>query len=130
MESNRQKKIGGILQRDLVEILQGSLRKEGIKNLMITVTKVGVTVDLSLARVNLSVFPASKGPEILKGIKSNGPLIKHALALRVKNQLRKVPNLTFFLDESLEYIDQIDRSLKGESNPIKDPSLLENRKKR
>ena len=129
MESNRQKKIGGILQKDLVEILQGSLRNEGIKNLMISVTKVNVTVDLSIARVNLSVFPASEGPALLEGIKSNGPLIKHALALRVKNQLRKMPSLAFYLDESLEYIDQIDRSLKGEDNPIDDPSLLDKRKK-
>ncbi|WP_339888824.1 30S ribosome-binding factor RbfA [uncultured Flavobacterium sp.] len=129
METNRQKKIGALLQNDLVDILQGEIRKNGISNLIISISKVNVTTDLSVARVHLSVFPTNKAPEILAAIKTNTPLIKHDLAQRVKNQLRKVPNLTFYIDDSLDYIENIDNALKGEENPITNPDLLEKRKK-
>ncbi len=89
METNRQKKIGGVLQKDLVDILQGEIRKNGISNLVISVSKVSVTTDLSVARVHLSVFPQDKAPEILAAIRSNSILIKHDLSQRVKLQLRK-----------------------------------------
>lgn len=129
METNRQKKIGSVLQNDLVDILQGEVRKNGISNLIISVSKVSVTTDLSVAKVYLSVFPTEKGPEILAAIKSNTPLIKHDLSQRVKLQLRKVPNLTFYIDDSLDYIEKIDQALTGNVNPIENPDLLEKRKK-
>ena len=129
METNRQKKIGALLQNDLVDILQGEIRKNGISNLIISISKVNVTTDLSVARVHLSVFPTDKAPEILAAIKTNTPLIKHDLSQRVKNQLRKVPNLTFYIDDSLDYIEGIDNALKGNENPIENPDLLEKRKK-
>lgn len=129
METNRQKKIGTVLQNDLVDILQGEVRKNGITNLIISVSKVSVTTDLSIAKVYLSVFPTEKGPEILAAIKSNTPLIKHDLSQRVKLQLRKVPNLSFYIDDSLDYIEKIDKALTGEENPIENPDLLEKRKK-
>lgn len=128
IESNRQKKIAGVLQKDLVDILQGAARSGGLTNVIISVTKVNVTVDLSVAKVYLSIFPHNKGKELLEGIQSNAPLIKHELAQRVKHQLRKVPSLTFFIDDSLEYIENIEKSLKGEENPIQDPDLLDKRK--
>ncbi|MCH4552191.1 MULTISPECIES: 30S ribosome-binding factor RbfA [Aestuariibaculum] len=128
-ESQRQKKIGSVLQRDLVEVLQGAATQGGMQGVIISVSKVKVTVDLSVAKVYLSIFPNAKGKELLEGIKSNTPLIRHELAQRTKNQLRRMPNLEFFIDDSLEYIEKIDRSLKGEDNPIKDPSILDKRKK-
>ncbi|MBD0831294.1 30S ribosome-binding factor RbfA [Aestuariibaculum sediminum] len=128
-ESQRQKKIGSVLQRDLVEVLQGAATQGGMQGIIISVSKVKVTVDLSVAKVYLSIFPNAKAQELLKGIKSNTPLIRHELAQRTKNQLRRMPNLEFFIDDSLEYIEKIDRSLKGEDNPIKDPSILDKRKK-
>lgn len=129
METNRQKKIGSVLQNDLVDILQGEIRKNGITNLIISVSKVSVTTDLSVAKVYLSVFPTEKGAEILAAIKTNTPLIKHDLSQRVKLQLRKVPNLTFYIDDSLDYIEKIDKALVGDENPIENPELLEKRKK-
>jgi ribosome-binding factor A len=129
METNRQKKIGGVLQKDLVDILQGEIRKNGISNLVISVSKVTVTTDLSVARVHLSVFPQDKAPEILAAIRSNSILIKHDLSQRVKLQLRKVPNLTFFIDDSLDYIEKIDSALADKENPIENRDLLERRKK-
>lgn len=129
METNRQKKIGGVIQKDLVDILQGEIRKNGITNLIISVSKVIVTTDLSIARVYLSVFPQNKAVEILEAVKSNMPLIKHDLSQRVKLQLRKVPNLSFHIDDSLDYIEKIDNALSAQENPIEDRSLLEKRKK-
>ncbi|HUH51484.1 MAG TPA: 30S ribosome-binding factor RbfA [Flavobacterium sp.] len=129
METNRQKKIGALLQNDLVDILQGEIRKNGITNLVISVSKVSVTSDLSIAKVFLSIFPNEKAPELLAAIRSNTPLIKHDLAQRVKLQLRKVPNLVFHIDDSLEYLEGIDNALKGKENPIENRELLVRRKK-
>jgi len=130
METNRQKKMGALLQADLVDILQGEVRKNNISNLIISVSKVSVTTDLSIAKVYLSVFPTEKAGELLKAIQSNAPLIKHDLAQRVKNQLRKVPNLIFYVDDSLDYIEKIDNALKGDENPIENRELLARRKKK
>ena len=129
MESQRQKKIASVLQRDLVEVLQGAATQGGMRGILISVTKVNVTVDLSIAKVYLSIFPIDKGAELLEGIKSNAPLIKHELSQRTKHQLRRMPQLIFYIDDSLEYIDQIDKSLKRTENPIENPDLLEKRKK-
>ncbi len=129
METNRQKKIGGVLQKDLVDILQGEVRKNGVTNLVISVSKVVVTSDLSIAKVYLSVFPQDKAKGLLEAIKSNSQLIKHDLSQRVKLQLRKVPNLSFYIDDSLDYIEKIDSALSKKENPIENRDLLEKRKK-
>jgi len=100
-----------------------------MRGVLISVSKVKVTVDLSVAKVYLSIFPNNKAQELLKGIQSNTPLIRHELAQRTKHQLRRMPNLEFFVDDSLEYIDQIEKSLKGKENPIVNPDLLDQRKK-
>ncbi|MFN7100900.1 MAG: ribosome-binding factor A, partial [Flavobacterium sp.] len=83
METNRQKKIGGVIQKDLVDILQGEVRKNGVTNLVISVSKVVVTSDLSVATVHLSIFPQEKAKETLEAIKTNTNLIKHDLSQRV-----------------------------------------------
>jgi len=129
MESNRQKKIASVLQRDIVDVLQGAATQGGMKGIIISVTKVNVTVDLSVAKVYLSVFPNNKAPKILEGISANSSAIKHEIAQRTKHQLRRMPELLFFIDDSLEYIDSIERSLKGLNNPIENPDLLDKRKK-
>ncbi|MCH7523414.1 MAG: 30S ribosome-binding factor RbfA [Bacteroidetes bacterium] len=129
MESHRQKKIASVLQLDLVDVLQKAATQGGLRGVIISVTKVNVTVDLSIAKVYLSIFPVSKSKELIEGIMSNSPLIKHEIAQRTRHQLRRMPHLSFFLDDSLEYIDQINRSLKGLDNPINDPDLLDRRKK-
>jgi ribosome-binding factor A len=113
----------------LVDILQGEIRQNGISNLVISVSKVTVTTDLSVASVHLSIFPQSRAAEMLAAIKSNSPLIKHELAQRVKLQLRKVPNLVFYIDDSLDYIEKIDNALSSKENPIENRDLLERRKK-
>ena len=128
METNRQKKIGGVIQKDLVDILQGEVRKNGLANLIISVSKVTVTTDLSVATVHLSVFPQDKAKEILEAVKSNAKNIKHDLSQRVRLQLRKVPNLVFFIDDSLDYIEKIDNALANRDNPIENRELLDKRR--
>lgn len=113
-----------------MDVLQGAATKGGMRGVIISVSKVSVTADLSLAKVYLSIFPNKEAAELLKGIRSNAPLIRHELAQRTKHQLRRMPNLEFFIDDSLEYIERIDKSLKGEENPIKDADLLDKRKKK
>ena len=118
METNRQKKIAGLLQEDLGDILGRAVQSGGF-----------TTVDLTLAKVYLSVFPNERAKDIVSAIQSNSSQIKHEVAQRVRNQLRKMPELSFFLDDSLEYLSQIEHSLKGEENPIENPELLIKRKK-
>ena len=67
METNRQKKVAGVLQRDLVDVIQKALMQAGVKNIIVSVSKVNVTTDLSQAKVYLSIFPHDKASEILKG---------------------------------------------------------------
>ncbi|MGS2738885.1 30S ribosome-binding factor RbfA [Sinomicrobium sp. M5D2P17] len=129
MESNRQKKIAGVIQQDLADILQRAATDGGLHGVLISVTKVSVTVDLSVAKVYLSIFPNAKAAELIAGIQKNKAQIKHELARRTKNQLRRVPELEFLVDDSLEYIDKIEKSLKSSENPIENPDILDKRKK-
>lgn len=129
METQRQKKIGGVLQKDLADILQRAATDGGLKGTLISVSKVQVTTDLSIAKVYVAVFPYDRAHELLEGMQANKALLRHELAQRTRNQLRRVPELHFFLDDSLEYLDQIEQSLKREEDPIKNRDLLEKRKK-
>ncbi len=129
-ETNRQRKIAGVLQKDLVDVLQKAAQ-DGMKGIIISVSKVHVTSDLGVAKVYLSIFPSSERDELIKGVVSNTPLIRHEMAKRTRNQLRRMPELLFFGDDTLDYIEEIDKSLKGEdNNPIKNPDVLPKRQKR
>lgn len=129
-ETNRQRKIASVLQKDLVDVLQKAAQ-DGMQGVIISVSKVSVTPDLGVAKVYLSIFPSEKRDGIIEGVKSNAPLIRHELAQRTKNQLRRMPELLFFGDDSLDYIEEIDKSLKGEDeNPIQNPDILPKRQKR
>ncbi len=128
-ESNRQKKIAGVLQEDLANELQTMLRNAGQTGVILSVSKVSVTSDLSIAKVYVSVFPSNKAEGIVKELNVIKPSIKHRIALLVKDQLRKMPDLIFYNDDSLEYIENIEKAVKGEENPLEDPDLLPKRKK-
>ena len=128
-ETNRQKKIAGVLQKDLVDVLQKAAQ-DGMKGIIISVSKVHVTPDLGQAKVYLSIFPSEKRDELIKGITHNKVAIRHEMARRIRNQLRSMPELLFHGDDSLDYIENIDKSLRGEDeNPIENPSILPRRKK-
>ncbi|MBT8255032.1 MAG: 30S ribosome-binding factor RbfA [Bacteroidia bacterium] len=129
-ESNRQKKIAAVLQKDLASELQNEFRKSGQSGIIVSVSKVSVTVDLSLAKVYTSIFPADKADIIVKELNVIKPKIKHRIAQLTKNQLRRMPDLQFYNDDSLEYINRIEKAVKGTDDPIKDPNLLDKRKKK
>ena len=130
MESPRQKKIAALLQQEIAQLLQGAIRKEGVNNLLVSVTKVNVTVDLSIAKVYLSLFPSKEAASWLEGIQSNAFQVKHDLAQILKNELRRIPELLFFMDDSLDYIEEIDAALQSPDNPIIERDKLDKRKKK
>ena len=129
MESTRQKKIGVTLQKDLTIILQKLLKEGAMGSIIASVTKVRVSSDLSSAKVYISVFPVKNTPVIFDLISQKKSEIRNSLGILVKNQIRRVPELFYYNDNSLEHIDSIDAALKKTEDPIKDLSLLEKRKK-
>lgn len=122
MESKRQQRIAKIIQKDLAEILQGEIRRAGIRNFIISITKTYVTPDLSLARVYVSVFPSDKADASVEALRANAKLIKHAVAQRVRHQLRKMPDLEFYRDDTLDYIERIEQALKDPKDDGHKPS--------
>ncbi len=128
-ESNRQKKIAGLLQNDLATLLQKMLRDAGQTHIVLSVSKVHVTSDLSVAKVHVSVFPAKHAGAMLKEIQEMAATIRYQMAQLTRDQLRRMPELNFYLDDSLDYIEGIDNAIKGKIDPIKDPDLLGKRKK-
>ena len=127
-ETNRQKKIAGVLQNDLALVLQKMLRESGQLGIIISVSKVTVTTDLSLSKVFTSVFPPEKSDLIVKELNELKPKIKHQIAQKTKHQFRKMPDLVFYNDDSLEYINNLENAVRGKENPIKDTDLLDKRK--
>ena len=111
MTSTRQYKVSRLLQKELGHIFQ----REGnsiFAGKLITVTEVRITQDLGQARVFLSVFPAAEKEMFTKVIGEHSQHIRHELGMRIRHQLRMVPELLFFLDDSLDHIENIDRLLK------------------
>ena len=128
VESNRQKKIAGVLQNDLARVLQNMLRESGQLGIIISVSKVTVTTDLSIAKVYVSIFPAQKADNITKELNEIKSKVKHKIAQFTKHQLRKMPDLHFYNDDSLEYIENIEKAVKNKENPIDNPDILPKRK--
>lgn len=110
MESTRQAKIARLLQKELSEIFR--LQTAKTRGTIVSVSAVRVSPDLSIAKVYISVFPSSKAQEILDNIKSASKTVRYDLAQRVRFQLRKTPELAFYLDDTLDYLENIDQLLK------------------
>lgn len=111
MESTRQQKISRLVQKDLGVIFQQESRNL-FDGALITVTKVQVSKDLAIARIHLSLFMTKDKTALLDKIRSHSRDIRHLLAREVHNQLRVMPELQFYLDDSLDYIDNIEQLLK------------------
>lgn len=111
MESKRQQRISKLLQKDLGSILQTEMTHI-TRGAMVTVTKVYVTPDLFYAKVYLSVFAAKNKEEVVAQIKKHSGEIRGKLGTRVRHQLRSVPELQFFVDDSLDYIENIEKLLQ------------------
>lgn len=110
MQETRQNRIARLLQKELSLIFQSQTRM--MHGVMVSVTRTRVSPDLSICTAYLSVFPSGKGEELLKNIESNIKTIRYELGTRVHNQLRIIPELRFFIDDSLDYIERIDELLK------------------
>ena len=110
MQETRQNKIARLLQKELSLIFQQQTR--ATHGVMISVTRTKISPDLSICTAYLSVFPSEKGEEILANINTNSKQIRYELGTRVRNQMRIIPELRFFIDDSLDYIEHIDELLK------------------
>lgn len=110
-ESTRQKKVARLIQKEVAELF---LRKgnEYAPGKMVSITRVRVSPDLSYAKIYISVFPSSNNGEVLNSITAHANKIRFELGHEVKSQLRIVPEIAFFIDDSLDYIDKIDKLLK------------------
>lgn len=110
-ESTRQQKIASLIQRDISDIF---LREAAafVAGALVSVTKVRVSPDLSFAKVYISVFPFDKSDEVVKNLKTAQSQIRYALGTRVRAQLRIVPELAFYVDDSMEYVEKIERLIK------------------
>lgn len=115
MESKRQAKIARYIQKELSEIFRRQTARMG--GVLVSVSQVRVSPDLSIAKAYLSIFPTDKSNEILENIKAQSRTVRYELAQNVKEVLRKCPELQFYLDDSLDYAENIDRLLA--SDPIK-----------
>lgn len=109
MESKRQAKIARLLQKELSEIFRRQTARLG--GVLVSVSAVRVSPDLSIAKAYLSIFPPEKSREILDNIEKQSKTVRYELAQAVKQVLRKCPDLQFYLDDSLDYIENIDRLL-------------------
>lgn len=109
MESTRLNKINRLIQKELGDIFL--LQTKGMKGVLISVTAVRVTSDLGVARTYLSIFPSEKGKELLENIQANVKSIRFDLGQRIGKQVRKIPELQFYIDDSLDYIENIDNLL-------------------
>jgi|TARA_B110000967_G_scaffold23897_1_gene22022 ribosome-binding factor A len=118
MESTRQLKIAKLLQKEMATILQ-DLAREHFAGTLLSVSKVRVSPDLGVAKIYVSIFPISMTQEVEKFLNVNNAKLRGALGHSVGRQLRVVPNLVVFVDDSLEYEENIDRLLRGEGeSPI------------
>lgn len=113
MESTRQAKISRLIQKELSEIFRRQTAK--LRGVLVSVSAVRVSPDLSIARAYLSVFPSAKAQEVIDSINASAKTIRYELAQIVRHQLRKTPELTFYLDDSLDYIENIDNLLDADA---------------
>ncbi|GHT41549.1 ribosome-binding factor A [Bacteroidia bacterium] len=109
MDGKRLQKIDRQIQKDLSEIFL--LQTKQMPGIMVSVTSVRMSPDLSVARVYLSIFPSPKGKEILENINGNKKSIRYDLGTRIGKQVRRIPELAFFLDDSIDYLENIDQLL-------------------
>lgn len=110
METTRQNKISRLIQKELSEIFL--LQTKAMNGVLVSVSVVRISPDMSVARVYLSIFPSERSEEILRNINENAKSIRFELGTRVRHQLRIIPELKFFVDDSLDYAERIDKLLK------------------
>lgn len=111
MDSIRQNKVARLIQRNLSEIFQKEC-KEYALGAMLSITTVRVSPDLSYAKIYVSIFPSERSESVLKSLDEHNKSIRFILGKHIGKQMRIIPELRFFVDDSLDYIDKIDELLK------------------
>lgn len=111
MENKRLQKIGRLIQKELGDIFL--LQTKSMPGILISVSAVRVSPDLSVAKAYLSIFPSERATELLNNIRENTKAIRFDLGQRIRMQVRKIPELTFFIDDSLDYLENIDKLLNN-----------------
>ena len=111
METTRQQKISKQIQKDMAEIFQKEA-PEVVMGALVTVTAVRVSPDFNYAKIYVSVFPFDKNGAVMESLDRHMRQLRGLLGKRIRNQVKNVPEIQFFLDDSLEYIEQIDQALK------------------
>ena len=120
MDSQRQKKVSALIKKDIAKIIDSVLRNRAFRGVLVSVTNVKTTPDLSQCKVFLSVFPSKKTTDIINFLNNNKFEIKQKFISLVRTQLRVMPEIEFLIDDSLDYIESIENALKnGGENPIK-----------
>jgi len=114
METTRQNKINRLLQKELGDMFLKFTQT--MNGTLVSVTTVKISPDLSVAKAYLSIFPVDKKEEVLSLIKNSAKGIRFKLGQRTRHQLRRIPEFSFFLDDSLDYIENIDRLLSENSD--------------
>jgi len=109
MEGTRLQRVERQIQKDLSEIFL--LQTRQLNGVMVSVTRVRMSPDLGLAKAYLSIFPPERGEEILENINANKKSIRYEMGMLIGKQIRRVPELAFFLDDSLNYLENIDKLL-------------------
>ena len=110
METTRQNKIARLLQKELSDMFQR--QTAAMSGVLVSVSKCCVSPDMSVCRGYLSVFPSERAEEIVQNINNNQKQVRFELGTRVGKQLRIIPELKFFIDDSLDYVEHIDDLLK------------------
>lgn len=110
METTRQNKISRLIQKELSDVFQQQTRQ--MRGVLVSVSGCRISPDLSICRVYLSVFPSEKAEEIVGNINTNQKQVRFELGQRVRHQLRIIPELKFFVDDSLDYVEHIDELLR------------------
>jgi ribosome-binding factor A len=109
MQETRQNKIARLLQKELSLIFQEQTRS--LHGVMISVTRAKISPDLSICTAYLSIFPSERAEELIQNITKNEKQIRYELGTRIRYQVRIIPELRFFIDDSLDYIERIDQLL-------------------
>lgn len=112
MQSKRQLQISGVIQKELANILTHKFNGL-VPGRLVTITGVNISSDLGVAKVYISIFPSTDGQSIIKEINTNVSKIRYELGKIMKNDLKRIPELVFFLDDTLDNIERIDNALKN-----------------
>jgi len=116
MNNLRIQRIERLIQKDLGEIFLSETRQ--LQGILVSVSKVRISPDLSVLKAYLSIFPSGKSKEIMENIERQKKSIRYELGLRIGQQVRRIPELVFYLDDSIDYLENIDHLLYPDKEKI------------